>query len=448
MQYPSQFRQLSRASALFVAACLCALGLGMMADRTVAQSVDGPPAAVYAQVETAPVRHGNDAADDSAIWIHPSDPALSTIIATDKHGGLLVYDLGGRQLQYLPIGNVNNVDLRYNVPLGGELVTLVVAGNQQPRGLEVYKVDPASRKLVAVRAGRIALAVSPYGLCLYRSAGTGSLYAFVTKNPYPLDDPRANNGEVQQYELYEQGGAIAARQVRSFEVGSDSEGCVADDITGDLFVAQTNEAIWKYGAEPEAGSRRTRVARVGAEPLSGGQLEGLALYYSGERTGYLIVSQQCCAEFVVFRREAPHAFVLSFTIVDSPDGLIDDVTGTDGIEVSNAALGPGFAQGLFVAHDTRNEPRNSAYTNFKLVPWESIAQAGAPALTIATSWDPRALGAPEAPPPNPTGGPAPSPEPGASPTPTAHPTSTATPPPELAPELQGEIWLPLLAEAE
>ena len=43
---------------------------------------------VFATVETTPVTHPPDAADDMAIWIHPADALLSTIIGTDKPGYL------------------------------------------------------------------------------------------------------------------------------------------------------------------------------------------------------------------------------------------------------------------------------------------------------------------------------------------------------------------------
>ena len=61
---------------------------------------------VSATVETEPVPHSGDAADDPAIWIHPSQPSLSTIIGTDKLGGLAVYDLAGHQIQFLADGNI------------------------------------------------------------------------------------------------------------------------------------------------------------------------------------------------------------------------------------------------------------------------------------------------------------------------------------------------------
>ena len=52
---------------------------------------------VSATVETDPVPGGGDA-DDAAIWVHPTDPALSMIIGTDKESGLGVYDLSGNQI--------------------------------------------------------------------------------------------------------------------------------------------------------------------------------------------------------------------------------------------------------------------------------------------------------------------------------------------------------------
>jgi hypothetical protein len=64
-------------------------------------SLDSPPPEVTAVAETDTVPPGGDA-DDPAIWVNPHDPAKSTIIGTDKLGGLAVYNLAGNQIQYLP----------------------------------------------------------------------------------------------------------------------------------------------------------------------------------------------------------------------------------------------------------------------------------------------------------------------------------------------------------
>src|SRR3712207_202531 len=102
---------------------------------------------------TTPVSHGGDAADDAAIWVHPSDPARSTIIGTDKLGGIAVYDLAGSQLQYRDENaTFNNVDLRTDFPLGDQRVALVAASDrtryytsdqtQYHRRIVLYSVDP------------------------------------------------------------------------------------------------------------------------------------------------------------------------------------------------------------------------------------------------------------------------------------------------------------------
>ena len=67
---------------------------------------------VTAAVETQPVPHSGDAADDAAIWRDPTDPGRSTVIGTDKQGGLAVYDLTGKQFAYYDDSTPNNVDLR------------------------------------------------------------------------------------------------------------------------------------------------------------------------------------------------------------------------------------------------------------------------------------------------------------------------------------------------
>ena len=84
------------------------------------------PVQVPAAVETESVPSAGDAADDPAIWVHPSDPAQSLVVGTDKRSGLLVFDLAGTRTQYLELGNPNNVDLR-SAPWGQADRTLVGA---------------------------------------------------------------------------------------------------------------------------------------------------------------------------------------------------------------------------------------------------------------------------------------------------------------------------------
>lgn len=75
---------------------------------------------VMATVETDPVSHDGDSADDAKVWIHPTKPNRSVIIGTDKHdteGGLAIYDLAGKLIFFAKDGRMNNVGVRYNFPL-------------------------------------------------------------------------------------------------------------------------------------------------------------------------------------------------------------------------------------------------------------------------------------------------------------------------------------------
>jgi len=148
---------------------------------------------VTATVETDPVHHALDAADDAAVWVHPTNPALSTIIGTDKllGGGLLVYDLSGRELSFVPDDRVNNVDVRYNFPLGGRLVSLVGATNRDNGRIDFWTVQ-ADRTLAA--AGSVATSaaiVTPRGFAMYHSPVTGAYYAFVTDRGTPTSTSSA-----------------------------------------------------------------------------------------------------------------------------------------------------------------------------------------------------------------------------------------------------------------
>jgi myo-inositol-hexaphosphate 3-phosphohydrolase len=58
-------------------------------------------AAITADAETVPATHSGDAADDPAIWVHPTDPGRSLLIGNDKLGGLDVYKIDGSLQQRL-----------------------------------------------------------------------------------------------------------------------------------------------------------------------------------------------------------------------------------------------------------------------------------------------------------------------------------------------------------
>jgi 3-phytase len=278
----------------------------------------GPRSTPQALVQTEPVPSRGDAADDPAIWIHPQDPALSLVLGTDKKGGLNVFDLDGRRLQVVSDGSrPNNVDVIHDFPLGGQTIDLALAGTRRETryGMMVWRIDPVSRQLAEL-GSEPAFTVhdggEPYGSCVYRSPRDHKFYVFVT----------SHEGDVEQYRLEGHGSSpILATRVRSLQVGSIAEGCVADNELGWLYIAEENVGIWKYGAEPESGSSRTLVARVGERGLTA-DVEGLTIYYASGSKGYLIASSQGSHTFAVFERDGSNRYVLT---IDPAPGPIADV---------------------------------------------------------------------------------------------------------------------------
>ncbi|MDX1410436.1 MAG: phytase, partial [Saprospiraceae bacterium] len=295
---------------------------------------------VSATVETEPTEGD---ADDPAIWIHPSSPTQSLIIGTLKGTGLAVYDVIGNVTQLVDdSGGMNNVDLRYNFSLDGESVDLVVATNRDDpiNTLAMYTVNAATRQLENVTADPpINSALSEvYGTCMFVSPKDGKYYAFIT----------SKQGLIEQWELVDNGsGRVDGIMRRTFDVGTAVEGCVADDVLGDFYAGEEDVGVWKYGAEPGDGTDRVSVDDVSSGRLTA-DIEGVTIYYTSANTGYLLVSSQGSSEYVVYDRVS-NAYLTTFDIVEGNG--IDGTAKTDGIDVSNASLGPIFPQGVFVAHD-------------------------------------------------------------------------------------------------
>ncbi len=339
---------------------------------------------VAASVETDAVSHRFDAADDPAIWVHPEDPSRSTIIGTDKRGGFVIYDLQGRTLHNLTAGRMNNVDLRYNFSLGGERVDLVVASDRTRNAIAVYRVTPHDRSLVEMTEKPISLGIEAYGLCLYRSARTGRLYAFAV----------GRQGRIQQWELRDNGRSrVEGTLVRELPLSTRGEGCVADDGLGRLYVGEEKVGIWRFGAEPATATTGVLVDSTRRPGRLTSDVEGLTLYYAPDGAGYLLASSQGKSEFMVYERGGDNTFVTSFQIAA---GAVDAVTETDGIDVLGFNLGPGFPNGAFVAQDDQNsanghgDGRPGSNQNFKLVPWDAIARATPDRpLIIDNTIDPR-----------------------------------------------------------
>ena len=321
---------------------------------------------VSAVVETEPVMNFGDAADDPAIWVHPQNPELSVIIGSQKKHGINVYELSGKLIQSRADGRINNVDLRYGFQLGDRTVAVVTASNRSTDSISIYIIDEETRTLVDVADGIIDTGMSdPYGQCMYKSAQTGLIYVYINDT----------DGLVRQWVLEDTGeNKIRAIPVREFNVGSQTEGCVADDETGDLYVGEEDVGIWKYSAEPDGGDTRQLVDSVDESGNLTADVEGLAIYYGKNGSGYLVASNQGADNFALYERSADNNFIGIFHIVADEETGIDGVSETDGIEISSAYLGPNFPEGVLIVQDGRNI-MPAERQNFKLVPWHRIREA-------------------------------------------------------------------------
>ncbi len=341
-----------------------ALGYVAAAALLAAGCASTPVPAVVAPalLETPPVGVVGDAADDPAIWV-ANPPGDSLVVATQKQGGLIVYDLAGRQVQEAPGGRPNNVDLRPDFPWPAGAAPIIGAGDRSDNTLVIWRLDPKARRLDA-QSARIPTGFKEvYGFCLGR---LGADFVAVATDK--------DSGDIGMWRLKPGAdGSPGAERIASFSLGSITEGCVVDDAHGVVFLAQELVGIWEVPLTAADGAGRKLIDQVKPGGRLVSDVEGLSLWTQADG-GYLVASVQGDSRYAVYDRKAPHAYRGSFRIGPSKDGKADGVSGTDGIDISSAPLGPDLPQGLMVTQDDENTDP-VATQDFKYVSWAEIAAA-------------------------------------------------------------------------
>ncbi|MBV4462385.1 phytase [Pseudomonas sp. SWRI79] len=314
---------------------------------------------VKAISQSDPVGRQGDAADDPAIWIHPQQAALSRVLGTNKKQGLMAYDLQGKLLQELPVGRLNNVDIRPNFKLGQQTVDLAVASNRDYNSLSLFSIDRTSGELR--EAGEIPTPLKDiYGLCLFQPA-SGEIYAIAN----------GKDGTFLQYRLSAPNGNVQGELVRQFKVNSQPEGCVADDQHQRLFLGEEDVGVWAVDARADQPATLSSVIKVGAQLQA--DVEGLALYQSAAQD-YLVISSQGNDSYVVLDAEPPFASRGAFRVGLNAAAGIDGASETDGLEVTSANLGGPWSHGMLVVQDGRKRMPEQTQ-NFKFVPWAEVTKA-------------------------------------------------------------------------
>jgi 3-phytase len=310
---------------------------------------------VSSTLETVPTGVDGDTADDPAIWVNAADPAASLVIANDKSAGhLTVFDLSGQVVQRI----TGKSEFFGNVDVRGD----VVAASHS--GIKTWRVTATADgpRLVASHEAAGNAATGGEGLCMYDPGAPGlgdGLYvinvhrATFRVRMHPLSDADADTLlQVQP-------------AVREFYLGSEGEGCVADDATGALYLSEEDVGIWKYDLTA-GGSIPPGVRFASLDANLSADVEGLSLV-----GGVLLASAQnviAPRSNWVSRYDATTGQHLGrFRIVDGAQS--DDCDQTDGLDAYGGYLGPTFPQGLFVCQDGYNDvPGTSGTQNFKLAP--------------------------------------------------------------------------------
>ncbi|MBC7921582.1 MAG: phytase, partial [Ferruginibacter sp.] len=287
--------------------------------------------------------------DDPAIWINPADPARSLVLGTDKDslGALYVYDLDGKIVADKVVRGLrrpNNVDVEYGFSLNGQPTDIAVVTERLTNRLRIFRLpnlQPVDGGGLPVFEGEPQRA--PMGIALYKRPSDGAVFAIVGRKEGPT-----NGSYLWQYRLESDGPEkVRATLVRKFGRWSgkkEIESIVVDDQLGYVYYSDETVGVRKYHADPDRGDDR-ELALFATTGFTSDH-EGLSIYQTDARTGYILVSDQQASQFHLFRREGtptnPHDHrlvrIVKLSLVES-----------DGSEVTSQALGPRFPGGLFVA---------------------------------------------------------------------------------------------------
>lgn len=314
---------------------------------------------VDAKAETTPVGTADDAADDPAIWRHPTDPGKSLVVGTDKRAGIHVYDMAGKAIGFTPSPRLNNVDLRSHVTVKGKDAVLVAASDRRDEenaAIALFTLDTNAQKLIPLASLPVGKGEA-YGMCLWQRKSDGQLYAFLV----------LKDGRIDQVALDASGNAATGKVVRSLKLGTQSEGCVVDDRTGLLYVAEEDVGLWRFDADPSASMKATALGRADGKQLVA-DAEGLAIAPIGTDGGYLIASSQGDNAYAVYDLKTGD-YRGRFRI---GDGAMDGVEETDGLELALGDFGPAYPGGLLITQDGDNSPETQ---NFKFTSWADVVKA-------------------------------------------------------------------------
>jgi 3-phytase len=286
--------------------------------------------------------------DDPAIWINPDDPTQSLILGTDKGGSVFVFDLDGKIMPEKTaggMGRMNNIDVAYGFPLGGETVDIALATDRNEEKIRIFRLPD----MTPIDGGGIPTFVGEeddrraMGLAIYTRPSDGAFFVIVSRKF------GVSGAYLWQYLLEDAGdGTLKATQVRAFGEfvgGKEIEAVAVDNELGYVYYSDETAGVHKYLADPDAPGADVELAFFGNEGFAQDQ-EGISIYKVSDGTGYILVSDQQANTFRVYKREGepgdPHNHQLIKIIKVSTNE-------SDGSDVTNVPVDERFPSGLFVA---------------------------------------------------------------------------------------------------
>jgi len=280
--------------------------------------------------------------DDPAIWINPNDASKSIVFGTDKDtdGAIYAFDLDGKIIEAKTIRGLkrpNNVDVEYGFQLNDstkvDIIAFTERERQQIRLFSVPDMKPLDGGGFPVFVDeKNPEAKLPMGIALYKSPDTKHVYAIVGRKTGP------KHGYLYQYQLVSDSLGVHTELVRQFGEFSgkkEIEAIAVDDENGIIYYSDEGHCIRKYYAEPS--KTNTEIYCFGGEYFKE-DIEGMAIAKYDDKS-FIIVSNQQAGTFNIFDLET-NAFIKELNL-----GTLE----TDGCDVTTAALGDKFPNGLFVS---------------------------------------------------------------------------------------------------
>lgn len=302
--------------------------------------------------------------DDPAIWINENDYTSSIILGTDKmeeKGGIVAFNLDGKIIKSIDsIDRPNNIDIAYDFVLNGDTIDIAVFTERMSSTIRVISVPD----MELIDNGGIPVFEEseykqPMGVALYTRPSDKKIFAIVSRK----ENPGNANDYLWQYELEDSGNSVTGKLVRKFGVyeSDEVEAIAVDNELGYVYYSDEGYGIRKYYADPSLNNNK-ELAVFGLDGFIKDR-EGISIYKTNEKEGYILVSDQGANEFHIFPREGsegnahdhPLIKVVKLSTLDS-----------DGSEVTSLSLNSKFPKGLFVAMSTDK--------TFHYYSWEDIIE--------------------------------------------------------------------------